>query len=402
MNRPRWAAAVTAGLIALGAGGCSESPTPLTGRLVVDGQAEVIRPGEDRRTVDGTRSLKAGDRVRMRSGTAVIRLPDDRQVELREGTEVEMQFSADGKEGRPVLLGGDLLVISGDRPLPIGLNGADVAVQGDARVSRGVALLVGVYKGTAQLSAADSTLTIPALRQAALPPAGQLPARVSPLEVLPADAWDQRFLSDAIELSNQLSARSEGFSAQLTAGEGRTANYFRDLFPRLAAEPAFTASLLNPARAPGETLVGAAITLEGTRGSFAERWADVFGFRDVGAPWGLVALDQDVKRVPVLAAIDGAISRGPTQFAEGPPTRTPSSIGRPNVGGAATTSVPTTTATTVRPRPGVATTTTAPSAPTTTTTIVGPLNTGSPVLDDTVNNLVQTLTGLLRSLGGGS
>lgn len=401
MNRPRWAAILSAGLIALGAAGCSDSPAPLTGRLVVDGQAELIRPGEDRRTVEGTQSLKAGDRVRLRIGTAVIRLPDDRQVELREGTDVEMQFSAESKQARPLLLGGDLLVISGDRPMSIGLTAADVTVQGDARVSRGVALLVAVYQGTAQLSAAGSTLAIPALRQAALPATERFPARVSPLEVLPTDAWDQRYLSDAIELGNQLSSRSQGFSAQLGAGEGRTVNYFRDLFPRLAAEPAFTASLLNPARAPGETLVGAAITLEGTRGTFTERWAAVFGFRDVGAAWGLVALEQDVKRVPVLAAIDGAIGRGPTLFAEGPSTGTPSSIGRPNVGGAATTSVPTTTATTVRPRPGATTTTTAPAAPTTTSTLVGPLNTGAPVVDDTVNNLVQTLTGLLRSLGGG-
>ena len=64
-----------------------------------------------------------------------------------------MQSSADGKTARPALLGGDLLVISGDQPLAVELNGAEVAVQGDARVSRGVALLVAVYKGTAQLSA---------------------------------------------------------------------------------------------------------------------------------------------------------------------------------------------------------------------------------------------------------
>jgi hypothetical protein len=28
------------------------------------------------------------------------------------------------------------------------------------------------------------------------------------------------------------------------------------------------------------------------------------------------------------------------------------------------------------------------------------LNTGSPLVDDTINSLVNTLTGLLRSLGG--
>jgi hypothetical protein len=393
MNRPRWAVAAAVGLIALGAGACSKPSTPLTGRLVVDGEAEVIRPGEDRRIVDGSRTLKAADRIRVRKGTAVIRLPDGRQVELREGTDVEMKSSDGGETARPALLGGDLLVTSGGQPLAVELNGAEVAVQGDARVSRGMAVLVAVYKGTAQLSARGSTLTVPALRQAALPATEQFPARPTPLEVLPSDGWDQRFLSDAIELGTQLSARSQGFSAQLTATEGRTVNYFRDLFPRLAAEPAFTAALINPNRAPGETLVGAAITLEG--------WANVFGFRDVGAPWGLVALDQEVSRVPILAAIDGAISRGPTLFAEGPVGRTPSSIGRPNTGSPATTSVPTTTATTVRPRPGATTSTTAPAAPTTTTTVVGPLNTGAPVLDNTVNNLVNTLTGLLKSLGGG-
>jgi hypothetical protein len=44
-------------------------------------------------------------------------------------------------------------------------------------------------------------------------------------------------------------------------------------------------------------------------------------------------------------------------------------------------------------------TTTAPP-PTTTTTVAGALNTGSPLIDNTVNSLVNTLTGLLRSLGG--
>ena len=78
-----------------------------------------------------------------------------------------------------------------------------------------------------------------------------------------------------------------------------------------------------------DTLVGAAITLEGTRGTFAERWAAVFTFRDEGAEWGLVAMDQGVARVPLLNAIDAAISRGPTQFAVGPPGRPPTSLNPP-------------------------------------------------------------------------
>jgi hypothetical protein len=400
MTRPRSALSAVAGLLAAAAlTGCSGSPAPAAGRLVVHGQAELNRPGEDRRDVSSSRELKFGDRIRIREGTAEIRLPGVRRLELRTGSDVELQQAPD-KVARPLLLAGDLLAVSGDTPLVVSLTGAEVAVQGDARVSRGVALLVASYKGTAQLSANGSTLTVPALRQVAMPATGQFPTKVTPLEVLADDVWDQRYLTDAIELSMRLTARSEGFTAQVPANDGRSVQYFRDLFPQLAAEPAFTAPLVNASRAPGETLVGAAITIEGKRGSFAERWASVFAFRDAGAAWGLVALDQGVDRVPLLDLVEGALRRGPAEFAAGPPSGTPGSLPRPT-GGPATTVVTTaTTTTTVRPRPGATTTTTAPSTASTTTTVVGPLNTGSPVIDDTINSLVNTLTGLLNSLGG--
>lgn len=384
-------------VLAAGVTGCSRSSPPAGGRITVDGQAEISRAGEDRREITGSRDLKSGDRVRMLRGTAVIRLKDDRRLELRQGTDLEIQVG-DSKQVRPVLVGGDVLIVSDDAPLAVDVNGTDVAVQGDARVSRGVAVLVAAYEGTAQLSAGGSTLTVAALRQAALPATGQFPTRATPLEYLPTDMWDQRYLSDAIELSNQLNARSQGFTAQLGATEGRSFNYFRDLFPELAAEPAFTASLLNPARPPGETLVGAAITLEGTRGAFSERWVAVFGFRDEGAAWGLVALDQGVNRVPILETIEAAVSRGPAQFASGPPTGPTGSLAPPSRGSTATTVRPSPTTTApARSRPGATTTTVAPAI--TTTTVTGPLNTGTP-LDETVNSLVNTLTGLLRSLGG--
>lgn len=401
MRRPSSAlVALAATFLLLGLAACSSSSPPAGGRLTVEGQAEVLRPGEDRLEVTGSRDLEAGDRIRIRQGTAVIRLPDDRVLELRTGTDLEMRSVEEPVGVRPILMGGDLLVVSDAAPFVVGLPNAEVAVHGDARISRGVSLLVAVYQGTAQLSAAGSTLTVPALRQAALPATGQFPDHVTPLEYSPDDAWDQRYLSDAIDLGNQLSGRSDGFAAQLGPNEGRSADFFKELYPRLAEEPAFTASLLNPIRSPGETLVGAAITLEGTRGTFAERWAAVFGFRDQGAAWGLVALDQGVDRVPLLATIDAAIARGTTEFAQGPTPGAPGSPPPPR-GGTATTVRPRPTPTTVpaRPRPGVTTTTTTPrpSGPTT-TVVTGPLNTGTP-LDDTVNSLVNTLTGLLRSLG---
>jgi hypothetical protein len=391
-------------LFSLGAAGCSRSSSPEAGRLTVEGQAEVFRPGEERREVTGSRNLEPGDRVRVRQGTAVIRLPDDRRVELRMGTDVELQAATAGKGVRPMLLAGDLLVVSDGEPLILGTTGAEVSVHGDARVSRGLALLTAVYEGRVELRAGDSTLAVPALRQAAIPPTGQFPAKVTPLEYSPGDAWDQRYLSDTIELTNQLNARSQGFTAQLGPTEGRSFNYFRDLFPQLAAEAGFTPSLVNPGRLPGETLVGAAITLEGTQGTFAERWVEVFTFRDEGAAWGLVALDQGVRQASLLEAIQAAIGRGPSQFAEGPPpSGTPGSLAPPSRNGTATTvAAPGTSTTTTAPRrPNQPVTTTTTLAPTTPTTVVpgGPVNTGSPVIDETINSLVDALAGLLRSLG---
>lgn len=400
MRRPTTAVVATLFALVLGLAGCSTSSPPAAGRLTVDGQAEVLHPGEDRREVTGSHDLQAGDRVRIRQGSAVIQLPDDRRFELRQGSDLELLPREATSDIQPTLVAGDLLVISEARPLVVGVNGAEVSVQGQVRISRGVALVAAAYEGAAQLHAGGSAITIPALRQASLPPTGTFPTKVSPLEYSSADGWDQRYLSDAMDLTNQLSGRSDGFTSQLAPTDGRSVSYFRELFPRLAAEPAFTAALLNPARPPGDTLVGAAITLEGTRGTFAERWAAVFAFRDQGAAWGLVAMDQGVARVPLLTAIDDAISRGPTQFAVGPPSKPPTSLNPPNSGGA-TSSVPATTTTTVRPRPGATTTTTAPApAPSggPTTSVVGPLNTGSP-LDEPINALVNTLTGLLNSLG---
>jgi hypothetical protein len=382
-------------------GACRHSSTAAAGRLTVDGQAEVVRPGEEQREVTGTRDLKVGDRVLVRQGTAQIRLSEGRTLELRLGSDLEVTGGT-GARAKPVLMAGDLLVTSGASPLVVGTTGADVTVAGVARVSRGVALLVATYQGSATLASGGTSVSVPALRQAAMPAAGALPARPSPLEPSSTDSWDQRFLSDAIELGNQLAARSQGFSAQLGPTEGRTAAYFRGLFPRLAAEPTFDASLVSPSRPPGETLVGAAITLEGTHGTFAERWAAVFGFHDQGAPWGLVALDQGVSRVPLLDAVESAIGHNAATFAQTPPSSGSTSLPPPADGLSPATTVarPSTTTTVPRGRPGGpgTTTTTKPTSPPTTVP-GGPVNTGSPLVDDTVNSLVDTLTGLLRSLG---
>ena len=126
----RWALALSASvLLAGGVAGCTRSSTPVAGRITVDGQAEISRPGEDRRELTGSRGLEVGDRVRMLRGTAVIRLPDDRRLELRLGTDVELSAVNEEKQVRPELIGGDLLVVSDDTPLAVRVASADVAVR---------------------------------------------------------------------------------------------------------------------------------------------------------------------------------------------------------------------------------------------------------------------------------
>jgi hypothetical protein len=402
--RARLVVPVVVLLTAVALTGCRSSSGPVVARLTVDGQAEVSRPGEDRKEVTSSRSLRVDDRVRIRQGTARISVGGEQRLELRQGSDVELRAAGSRSQAKPELMGGDLLVTSGNGPFDVIVTGADVSVSGIARVSRGVALLVATYRGFANLTADGRTLTVPALRQVAVQATGGLPARVSPLEYSPNDTWDQRYLSDAVDLGNQLSARSQGFTAQ-GGDEARTVRAFRNLFPQLAAERAFDTPLFNAGRPAGETLVGAAITLLGTTGTFAARWAAVFAFRDEGASWGLVALDQGVDRVALLDSVQAAIARGPTTFAGGTPGTGTGSGFLPTPSGTAattTTTTPRSTATTRPPTGGTAgstTTTTRPGSPTTTTTVVGPVNTGLPGVDDTVNSLVDTLTGLLRSLG---
>ncbi len=381
--------------------GCRRPPASVAGRLtVIDGQAEIGRPGEERREITGSRDLKVGDGVRIREGSTVVRLGGDRELELRPGSDLELRAMDGPEQARPTLVGGDLLVRSPGQPVTVTSGGEDVVVQGVARISRGLALLVATYEGSATVTSAAKSVVVPALREVAIPAAGLFPVRPSPLDFSPDDTWDQRYLSGAIGLSAELLARSRGFSAQQTGGDTRTVDFFRALLPGLAAEPAFQASLLDSARPPGETLVGAAIVLESTRGSFADRWASVFGFHDAGAPWGLVALDQGVNRIPLLAAIETAVGRSPISFAlprpgssASPPSPPPPSTSRPPSSGA----VVATTVPVVRPAPPK-TITPSPTTPTTVSQ-AGPLNTGAPVVDNTVNGLVNTLSGLLTSLG---
>ncbi|MDQ2827265.1 MAG: hypothetical protein M3Y04_09965, partial [Actinomycetota bacterium] len=222
-------------LVSVAAVGCRSSAASVTGRLsVTSGQAEVGRAGEDHKEITGSRDLRVGDGVRMRDGAAVIRLPGNRELELRSGTNLELRATASVERSMPTLLGGDLLVRAPEQPQTVTSGDETIVVRGTVRISRGLALVVATYEGSATVDSAGKSIVVPALRQVAVPAAGLFPIRPSPLEVSPDDTWDQRYLSGAIALGVELQGRSQGFSGQLTGNDGRTVGYFRDLLPALA------------------------------------------------------------------------------------------------------------------------------------------------------------------------
>jgi hypothetical protein len=185
-----------------------------------------------------------------------------------------------------------------------------------------------------------------------VPALGLPPASPRPLQYDSGDAWDRRFLGEAIDLGERLEAMAAGYTGNVDADEVRTPSFYKAVLPGLVDEVEFTVDLIDRDRPPGETLVGAAIADLGRRGSFAERWASIFSFRDQGAEWGIVALDQGVDRGPLLGAVTDAVESEP--LAVGPTTT------RPRRGGGGTSATSVTSPTTVPSSP-----TTRPSSPAT-------------------------------------
>jgi hypothetical protein len=188
-----------------------------------------------------------------------------------------------------------------------------------------------------------------------------VPLSPSPIRTNPSDPWDIRFLGAAFDLTAQLDAGSAGFSAQAATLD---ADALRLLVPGF---PAGLTSGALTARLPGEQLVGAAIAASdrAAAGGVGQRLASVLSFRDDGATWGLVVLDQaGADQDQVLALMREAIGRWAAQA--GGLTAAPFLAPRP---GASSTGTPPTAPASSSPvqPPGV---TPRPSPP---TTVVGPL-----------------------------
>ena len=318
--------AVVTAVAGLGAGlvGCSERALgPGEARLTVSsGRAEVATKGDDWQSAHSDQRLHRNDRVRVLSGLSEVHFASDRTMELRTGSEVQVA-------PQPTLVRGDVLATAKASPLTVTAGNADARVSdGAAHVSRALGVTAASYVGDVAISSAGRDLTVPALRQAGVPGPGLLPPAPTPLDYRADNPWDHRYLGDAIDLGDELQARSQGFTAQLGPDEGHTAGFYRQLLPALEREPSFTQAMLQPDMSPGDTLVGAAITVEGKNGSFLDRWRSVFGFHAQGARWGLVALDQHLTRTPLLSTVDDALGRRSvaTTQAAAPPGGTPAAL----------------------------------------------------------------------------
>ena len=282
-------------------------------RLTLDGAADV-----DGRTFDdGEHSVDDGQTVRVERGTATLSLPGDREIRLREGSSLLVA-------AEPELLDGDAVVVAGDATRVVA-GDVEVALDaGAARLQRGVGTTVAMYGGGAEVASSGRALDggLGALRQVTVPAEGQLPREPSPLVYDEDDDWDRDFLGDAISLGHALDGLSRGFTAQLGPAATMDAELLADVLPIEVDD----ALVEEEERSPGETLVGAAIVVE-SGDDVDEGWREVFDFREQGAEWGLVALDQEVERDPLLGTLDGAFDESPLLFSIGDDTDTGTTVG---------------------------------------------------------------------------
>jgi hypothetical protein len=399
-GRRAGALALAALVLVAPAASCSDDgPDEGEGRLELDedGAAVIVRQDGDREEVDDDTDLATGDEVTLRDGAGRLELPGDTTLELRSG-DADDADTVLVMGPRPELEEGDVLVESeGGFALTAGETTIEVT-GGAARVSRAIVLEVASYSAAVHLDSAGEERDVAGLREMQLPAAGLPPERARPFEYDEDDGWDRRFLGEAYDLGQRLETLANGYAANLGDDDGRTVAFFRGVLPGLVDEGDLSAELLALGEDAGERLVGAAITDLGRRGTFAERWRAVFGFRAEGASWGFVALDQGVDRGSLLDAVTQAVES--TELAIAPPTTTGGGPGGSDGGGTgpggSTTLPPSTTPTTRPTRPSSPTTTTPPPPVEETSDGLLP-----PLLGPIVDPVTDLLSGLVDGLLGG-
>jgi hypothetical protein len=342
------------------------------GRLDTDGKATITRADGSTYQAAGPTTVYDGDVAEAVEGTMLLQLPGGATIE---GGPASTRADATKLRAGPVVevLRGDALLRAHKTTSIVAAdNHITVEPPSDGpsatRIGRSLAVTIGGYRGTVRLDSAGQQRTVPPLRKMEVAALGRPPTDPKPLALDHPDAWDLRYLGDAIDLGATLQSLSNGYSPTLRPDEGRTAAHYAAIVSGLEGLAGFGDALVTSARSrpQGELLVGAALVALGRTGDTAQRWASTFAFRDAGATWGLVALDQGVAAAPLLDAVKAAIDHTAFEFAAG---TTPASAG-PDP--APTTTAPPTT------QPDTSATTSTTTSPTATTS---PPPTSSPTTE---------------------
>lgn len=254
-------------------------------RLAAGAEVAVAVGGGPFAPVSDDQRLGPGDRVYVTAGRADLEMARDVGIELRAESDVIVKSA-------PVLHGGSALVQTDSVGVRVTtMSGASVAVAPGsiARLSRTLTYGAAVYRGEVVVESAGRRVGVPSLRQAYVSGTGGVPDDALPILLDDADTWDRRYLGPAFELTRQLDAVSQGFSTNVVVSARPLDAVLLEAIPSAVPSPELTA-LSSGRRRPGEVLVGTAIaTLAGSP------LGSVFDFRDRGAAWGLVVLDQQIE-----------------------------------------------------------------------------------------------------------
>lgn len=405
VRRRRLVVAIAVAVVAVLLPGCKRDAVAGEGRL--DPKGRVLLTRDDvQATATGSRPLERGDAVEVAEGTAEITLPGGDVLELGPRSVLVLN-------GGPELRSGSVVLTTTGAPRTLRSAGSQVDAVGATRVDAALALRVVAYGGHAVVRSGGRSLDVPALRQASVPVIGSFRGP-RPLDIDRADPWDRRFLGDAVRTESELESLAEGFTRQAVAADKGSVAYYRRLFPGLNGEQAFQQASVdrlgslsaNDAGAgsfqAGAVLVGAAIALQGRRGTFAERLEGAAAFRAEGASWALVGIDQQAPSLDGLVElIRSALNQDESLRPPAPGSR-PTAAPDPGAASAPTTAVTRPTA----PRSAPTTTPPTSAAPPTTrpqqpqpaspqpspSTIVLPVD---PLLDAVTDPVVKLLNDLL-------
>jgi hypothetical protein len=302
---------VLAAVVMVGVAEMRGSAGPGVGEAIVsvDGLARVVRVDGRVESVTGRTRLHPGDRIDLRRGTASFELnagvrydgrgPSGAGDERLAGTSVLM--------GRtPELRAGPLLVQAGGggATLAAGRGTVRLASGAVARVDRTYAVRASAYRGDATLSSAGASRTVTALRSIDLSGPGEI-GDVAPVVVDGQDPWAREFLADAVTLDSQLRPLASGLRAERVDGFALI-GAVRD---ELADPPSVKGLQRMIGHRPIRLDLGIALAVigNGARGTIGERWGRAMAFRDLGASWGLVAMDIHAKPADVTSTLRAAI-----------------------------------------------------------------------------------------------